>query len=174
MTDDATDIAEACWAFALQLYQRPSASTICLKLQAEAGVDVMMLLVAIFAVTRRGLRLSPADIAEMSAVCEPWRDQIVQPLRRVRTILKAGGPVAPGERIEVLRGQIKASELAAERLENDLLARWLAAKPRGTQPASLADIRRVIGDVVSAAQGRQGEAIDLANDIESLASMAYE
>ncbi|MDF3811396.1 TIGR02444 family protein [Rhodopseudomonas sp. BAL398] len=173
MTDDATDIAEACWAFALELYQRPSASAICLKLQAEAGVDVMLLLVAIFAVTRRGLRLSSLDIEEMSAACAPWRDEIVQPLRRVRTTLKAGGSFASGEAIEALRGQIKASELAAERLENDLLARWLAVQPRGAQSASLDDIRNVIGDVVCAAQRRQSAAsIDLADDVARLASLA--
>ena len=46
------DPAAESWAFALKIYAQPGIAEACLRLQAEAGVDVMMLLTAAFAAAR--------------------------------------------------------------------------------------------------------------------------
>ena len=53
MTDDGRELAAESWAFALKLYAEPGVSDACLKLQADTGVDVMMLLVVTFAAAQR-------------------------------------------------------------------------------------------------------------------------
>lgn len=117
------------WAFALELYAEPGVSEACLQLQNECGVDVMMLLMATFAGVRRGIALMPADVAAMDAACRDWRERIVRPLRALRTILKSGPAPGPNEQTEKLRSSIKAAELSAERLQNEVLAQWLAELP---------------------------------------------
>ena len=129
------DLATESWAFALQLYARPNVAAACLTLQDEAGVDVMLLLVVTFAALKCRMALGTVDIAEMDAACRPWREQVVHPLRALRIALKSGPQPAPVADTEKLRLQIKASELVAERLQNDLLAKWLQSKSR--QPAAL-------------------------------------
>jgi uncharacterized protein (TIGR02444 family) len=146
MTELEPDCAAESWAFALRIYAEHDVAEACLKLQADASVDVMMLLVATFAASRRRIRLSAADIKDMEAACRPWREQVVQPLRALRTMLKTGPAPAPGVATEKLRSGIKASELAAERLENDLLAEWLRNKP----VASHALTREEVGVVLHA------------------------
>ncbi|WJR80975.1 TIGR02444 family protein [Bradyrhizobium sp. NP1] len=136
------------WAFALQLYAKPGVADACLRLQAEAGVDVMMLLTAVFAAVRRGIVLEPPAIQDMNEVCRPWREQIVQPLRGLRVALKSGPLPAPTGGSEQLRTQIKAAELAAERLQNDLLTEWLEQKAPAPRPVTHEDVRAVVCSVV--------------------------
>jgi uncharacterized protein (TIGR02444 family) len=146
------------WAFALELYAEPGISDACLQLQNECGVDVMMLLMATFAAVRRGIVLTLTDVAGMDAACRDWREQIVLPLRALRTTLKSGPAPAPNERTEKLRSSIKAAELSAERLQNEVLAQWLAklpAQPRAPQRDDIISALRAVIDF--AFQGRRGE-----------------
>lgn len=157
MTDPRQAIDSESWDFALKFYAEPGIADFCLSLQAECNVDVMMLLTAIFAAVRRGVVLTPLDLAEMDAACRHWREQIVLPLRVLRTTLKTGPAPAPSERTEKLRSSIKAAELSAERLQNEVLAHWLAKKPRGSGAADRAEIVAVLHALVSlASQGRRG------------------
>ena len=105
------------WAFALAIYAKPGVSDACLKLQNEAGVDVMLLLMATFAAVRHRILLTPDEIRALDEACRPWRVQIVWPLRAIRTGLKTGPQPAPSEATEPFRSQVKALELAAEKLE---------------------------------------------------------
>ncbi|MCA6108518.1 TIGR02444 family protein [Bradyrhizobium cenepequi] len=146
------------WAFALELYAEPGVSDACLQLQNECGVDVMMLLMATFAAVRRGIMLTPTDVAEMDAACRGWREQIVLPLRALRTTLRSGPPPAPNEQTEKLRSSIKAAELSAERLQNDVLAQWLAKLPSQSRALQRKDIISALRAVVDLAlQGRRGQ-----------------
>jgi uncharacterized protein (TIGR02444 family) len=121
----------------------------------------MMLLTATFAAIRRGVVLTPSDIAEMDAACRPWREQIVLSLRALRTTLKTGPPPAPSERTEKLRSSIKAAELSAERLQNEVLAHWLAKKPPGLRAVDQAEIVAVLHALVSfASQGHRGAQVN--------------
>lgn len=148
MTGDHRDIASDSWAFALRLYAAPGVSDACLTLQAEAGVDVMLLLVASFAASQRRIHLTPSDIRDMDTACGAWRTQVIHPLRQLRTILKSGPMPAPSSETERLRSQIKASELAAERLENDLLAHWLQRKTAQHRDLTRDEIGEVLHSVV--------------------------
>src|SRR6516164_1782208 len=113
------------WAFALDVYARPGIADACLSLQNEAGVDVMMLLVIAFAAARLRILLTPAEIHELDEACRPWREQIVWPLRAIRSGLKSGPLPAPSSDTEQFRSKVKAAELAAEQLQNKLLAEHL-------------------------------------------------
>ncbi|MBO4221071.1 TIGR02444 family protein [Bradyrhizobium neotropicale] len=146
------------WAFALELYAEPGIADACLVLQNECGVDVMVLLMATFAAVRRGIALTPFDVAAMDAVCRDWRERVVLPLRALRTMLKSGPAPAPNEQSEKLRSSIKAAELSAERLQNELLAQWLAKLPPGACALQRGDIISALRAVIDLAlQERQGE-----------------
>src|ERR1700727_2658174 len=116
------DLEAECWAFALAIYARPGVAEACLTLQNEAGVDVMLMLMATFAAVRHRNLLTPVEIEALDEACRPWREQIVRRLRAIRTELKTGPKPAPGEATEPFRAKIKALELEAEKLENRILA----------------------------------------------------
>jgi uncharacterized protein (TIGR02444 family) len=155
MTDDSPPTASESWAFALKLYAEPGVPEACLKLQAEAGVDVMLLLVATFAVAQQGIHLTPSDIENMDRTCRPWREQIVHPLRTIRTALKLGPAPAPSVASEQLRAQIKAGELAAESLENDLLVAWLGQYVSQQRRSTRDEVSNVLHHVVRHALGKE-------------------
>ncbi|MCA1454407.1 TIGR02444 family protein [Bradyrhizobium sp. BRP22] len=153
------------WAFALELYAEPGIADACLQLQNECGVDVMMLLMATFAAVRRGIVLTRTDIAEMDAACRDWRERIVRPLRALRTTLKTGPAPAPNERTEKLRSSIKAAELSAERLQNEVLAQWLAKlppQPRAVQRKDMISALRAAIDFALRERGAEPSAAQLA------------
>src|SRR4051812_49063083 len=163
-------IADDSWAFALRLYARPGIAQACLRLQAEAGVDVMMMIVAVFAISQRNIPLTPADIEAIDALCRPWREGVVHPLRALRTALKDGPAPAPSAQTERLRGQIKAGELAAERLENDLVANWLQRKNTAEAKLGRAKLADIIGYIAGRAGGSQVAALAAAIDAVAVAA----
>jgi uncharacterized protein (TIGR02444 family) len=136
------------WAFALDVYARPGIADACLKLQNEAGVDVMILLMVTFALTRHRILLTPAEIRKLDEACLPWREQIVRPLRAIRSGLKSGPRPAPSSETEQFRSKVKSLELAAERLQNRLLADSLPLRP-GKDVVSPQDLRSALASVVT-------------------------
>jgi uncharacterized protein (TIGR02444 family) len=139
------------WAFALHIYAQPGVADACLRLQDEAGVDVMTFLMAGFAAVRHRVLLTAAEIRELDEVCRPWREQIVQPLRALRTRLKTGPLPAPNIATEPFRSTIKAAELAAERLQNQLLADRLPLRSPERDTLASEDLRSVLRSVVTLA-----------------------
>jgi uncharacterized protein (TIGR02444 family) len=154
--DLKTDLDADGWAFALRVYARPSVADACLKLQNEAGVDVMMLLMIAFAAVERRVLLTASEIAELDEACRPWREQIVQSLRAIRVTLKSGPVPAPSAETEELRTRIKSAELAAERLQNQLLAERLPLRPPERDSVGPDDLRSVLRSVVTLALERRG------------------
>ena len=147
------------WAFALDIYARPGVADACLKLQNEAGVDVTMLLMIAFAAVRHRIFLTPYEIRALDEACRPWREQIVRPLRVIRSGLKSGPLPAPNSETEQFRSTIKAAELAAERLQNQLLAERFPLRPPERDAVDPEDLRSVLRSVVRLAlekrSGRQ-------------------
>ena len=162
------------WAFALRIYAEPGVADACLGLQAEAGIDVVMLLMATFAVARRGILLTPSDLRDMDEVCRPWRQQIVQPLRTLRVALKSGPSPAPSPATEALRTHIKAGELSAEHLQNDMLAEWLRQKAPQSRAGTRGELRAVLRRMVMLdLQGRGSQQIvDVSSAIEDIVAAA--
>src|SRR5580700_5396691 len=148
MKQQQLDLDADSWAFALRIYAGPGVADACLRLQDEAGVDVMMLLMIVFAAVRHRVLLTPSEIGELDDVCRPWREQIVQPLRVIRGRLKTGPLPAPDGETEPFRSTIKAAELAAERLQNRLLAERLPLRPPERDILAPEDLRSVLRSVV--------------------------
>jgi uncharacterized protein (TIGR02444 family) len=155
MNQSRLDLEADSWAFALHIYAQPGVADACLRLQDEAGVDVMMLLMTVFAAVRHRVLLTPLEIRELDEFCQPWREQIVQPLRAIRVRLKTGPLPAPDSATEPFRSTIKAAELAAERLQNRLLAERLPLRPPERDTVVPADLRAVVRGVVTLALERR-------------------
>lgn len=129
------------WTFSLQLYGVGGVAPACVKLQDLHGVDVNVMLFALW-LARQGRRLSRAEMHEIIDSAEPWRKQVVVPLRAVRRILKApaeaagkGAHALDATAALALREKIKAAELEAERLQQETLfamrpaAQWGESAP---------------------------------------------
>nr|WP_196242268.1 TIGR02444 family protein [Azospirillum oleiclasticum] len=97
----------------MAVYRREGVPALCLDLQDRRGADVNILLVAAWAGAACGVRLAAADLARLDAAVAPWRDEVVRPLRAVRRRVK-------GED-EGLYARLKATELEAERIQQDRL-----------------------------------------------------
>jgi uncharacterized protein (TIGR02444 family) len=161
------------WAFALEIYEQPRVAESCLALQAGAGVDVIILLFAAFAAVRHQVLFEPSDLTEIDGICSPWREQVVRPLRAFRVALKSGPSPAPNRATERLRSKIKASELSAERIQNDLLADYLRRKAPQHRPATPEDVRAVLRSVVMLAlQKDSGRVVTHLSDIDQIAEAA--
>src|SRR5437764_2088468 len=137
---DAPELDNELWRFVGSFYAREGVSPACLALQDRLGVDVNILLFAIFAQVKRGFLLDTDDLASVDNLIRGWRSEIVQVLRRVRTRLKAGPAPAPSRATETLRNRIKAAELEAEQFELAVLANWLEQQPR---PGAGGDVKIV-------------------------------
>ena len=149
------DLEAECWAFALAIYAKPGVAEACLTLQNEAGVDVMLLLTTTFAAVKHRLLLTPDEIRALNEACRLWREQIVRPLRAIRSGLKTGPQPAPSEATEQFRSQVKALELAAEKLENKLLVECLPLRPPEKETVRPEQLRTVLENVVPVfAEGR--------------------
>jgi uncharacterized protein (TIGR02444 family) len=164
------------WAFALALYARPGVADACLRLQSEAGVDVMLLLAVTFAAVKRRLRLTSEEINALDERCRPWREQIVRKLRTIRTELKTGPQPAPSDDTEQLRSKIKALELEAEKLQNKLLAECLPQRPPAQEQVRPEQLHAVLNEVVVYFADRRGTKADagLSSLIEAIVGAAIQ
>ncbi|OLF51202.1 TIGR02444 family protein [Pseudomonas chlororaphis] len=99
------------WSFTLKTYARPGVEEACLNLQA-AGANVCLLLCAAW-LGARGVACNTQRVEQLRALGQPWHDDVVKPLRQLRTQWRAGASTDP--QLAALREQIKALELEAER-----------------------------------------------------------
>lgn len=114
----------ALWDFSLALYGRPGVAPACLALQDEGAADVNLVLYLLWcAATHRPLDAAAIEVADRRVA--PWRSTVVEPLRAVRRALKDRSFAEFGS--ETYRGRIKAVELEAERLVQDVLFRHAPA-----------------------------------------------
>ena len=155
MTPARLELEAESWAFALAIYARPGVAEACLALQNEAGVDVMLLLMATFAAVKHRNLLTPVEIEALDEACRPWREQIVGRLRAIRTELKTGPRPAPGEATEPFRARIKAIELEAEKLENRILAECVPLTSPGQERVGPEQLRAALNDVVTHFAGKR-------------------
>lgn len=107
------------WSFTLDFYARPGVEQACLSLQAS-GANVCLLLCGVW-LARRGVVCSVERAREIGQLATPWHDEVVRPLRELRTQWREGAK--QDTQLSLLREQVKALELGAER---ELLARLQA------------------------------------------------
>jgi uncharacterized protein (TIGR02444 family) len=158
---DALPLAGPHWSFALALYARPGVADACLKLQDALGVDVNVLLFALYA-SERGVAFGEEDIVAIDRAAAEWRDEVVVKLRAIRRGLKAGPPPAPGPDTEALRDLVKKAELRAEQIEQAVLAKWLEENTRRTRAHALegASLVAAIASFYAARCGRKDALAD--------------
>jgi uncharacterized protein (TIGR02444 family) len=121
---------EELWRFALAFYGRPGVEKALLALQDERGLDVSLLIFALWhgasgrgPLGSEGLGLAEERVAFL-------RDEVVRPLRAVRRRLATG----TDPDLRALYDGLKALELAAEKVELARLA--LLSRPRREFPAA--------------------------------------
>lgn len=107
------------WEFALTFYARPGVQQTLLSLQNDAGMDVLLLLTALWLGKQQCLL--PDSLAEAGDYFR-WREQVILPIRQARSHLNAE-PLRSQQ--AVLRKQLLQSELQAEQEGIRLIFTWL-------------------------------------------------
>jgi uncharacterized protein (TIGR02444 family) len=113
-----TAAAAALWEFSLDFYARPDVSAVLIELQDRAGLDVNLILFALWhGLSGRG-RLDGEKLADADQAVRAIRAEIVAPLRALRRRLRTD----PDTDIQRLREAIKGLELDAEKISQTRLA----------------------------------------------------
>jgi uncharacterized protein (TIGR02444 family) len=126
---------EAFWRFSLAFYARAGMADALIGLQDRAGLDVNLMLFAMWRGVLHGQRLHASELRTAEAAIAPLRREIVAPLRALRRRLNAEGDVD----IQVLRRRILGLELAAERTVQSRLAATVASPGREADRRSAAE-----------------------------------
>ena len=115
------------WRFSLAVYRQDSVQQECLNLQDRYDIDVNLILLCAFAGAAHGALLKAKGVKEASDAVGIWQRQIVSGLRGVRRTLKPflSASSTLDTPVAHLRTQVKALELEAERIEQQILERWL-------------------------------------------------
>ncbi len=125
---------ESLWNFSVRVYRRPEVSQTCLLLQNEHGLDVNLLLFALWYGRHHGA-LPHELLNEMLAFTRPWAREVVRPLRHARSWMKQAlaseqFSALPQQACAPLRERIKAVELQSEQLQQQIMQtlceHWLA------------------------------------------------
>ena len=149
------DLQGAHWSFAVVLYQRPQVSAACLALQDDLGVDVCLLLFALFVAKERHTLLERNDLESLDAAIADWRREVIWPLRCLRRRLKSGPQPAPATATDGLLQRIKSAEIEAEQIELAALARHFGQRPRSAGALEV-DIASALDEVVGFFATRTG------------------
>jgi uncharacterized protein (TIGR02444 family) len=139
---------EALWRFSLALYARPGVAGALLALQDRAGIDVDLVLFALWFGATRGRRLDAAALGAAETAMAPRG--LVQTLRGLRRELKTIGD----RDAEALRRRVLALELSAERrVQHRLLAAFADRSARRPQLAAAeANLGLILGDAARSAE----------------------
>lgn len=108
------------WIFSLKVYRSPAVQAACLELQDGSGVDVNVLLFMLW-LGSLGRYLTTDEVRGVVDAVEPWRCDVVVPLRSARRALKTPPAAFQGSAGEALRAQVKRAELESERMQQDVL-----------------------------------------------------
>jgi uncharacterized protein (TIGR02444 family) len=107
------------WSFSLSVYRDETVSAACIALQDRFGLDVNVLLFALFAGSR-GRTLSRQDFEGLERSIAAWRENVVRPLRAVRRWLKHQIHL-PHRAVVGLRRGVLAREIESEAHQQRLM-----------------------------------------------------
>ncbi len=119
------------WDFSVRAYSQPGVADACLALQDQYGLDVNLLLYCCWIGAFRG-SIPESDLTAALEFSTIWSANVVRPLRQVRAWMKTTG--CQSERLPradcmAVRADVKATELAAERLQQIGLESLRESKP---------------------------------------------
>jgi uncharacterized protein (TIGR02444 family) len=134
------------WRFSCAFYAQPGVSEALIALQDRAGLDVNLILFALWQGACRRRRLSRPELMAAERSAGPISAAIVLPLRALRQKLRSD---RDGD-IQRLRERIKTLEIAAERIVQRRLARLAGtpasdAAPTARAAAAQANLALVLG-----------------------------
>ncbi len=109
---------EEFWRFSIAFYARPGVEKALLALQDERGLDVDLVLYALWLGASGRGALDRERLAQAEKRVAEWREEVVKPLRALRRRL--GASFEPD--LRPLYEGVKAQELAAEKVEQMRLA----------------------------------------------------
>jgi uncharacterized protein (TIGR02444 family) len=111
------------WNFSLEIYNGEGVAEACLDLQERRGCDVNILLFCCWLGASGRPTLSAERLRTILKASDPWKAEIVRPLRAIRKSMK-DHPLdgALPETIESVRRRVADAELAAEHAEQLKLA----------------------------------------------------
>jgi uncharacterized protein (TIGR02444 family) len=141
--------AASFWRWSLASY--PKVERGLLDLQDRFGADVNLILFCAWIG-----RLTPEALETAETAVRPWREDVVEPLRRLRRLLKQHPEAAD------LRDRVKAAELEAERLAQRLLVEAIPA------PCGSADALTLYLDLVGVPEAERRALDGLANAPKSI------
>ncbi|MBV9829422.1 MAG: TIGR02444 family protein [Alphaproteobacteria bacterium] len=118
-------VSDGFWRFSLALYSRPGVAPALLRLQDRDGLDVNLILFALWFGLARGGQLTRAAIEVTEAATAGLRTQLVAPLRNLRRGIKEHAD----DDIRQLRAGVGKLELTAERRLQRRLALLAAPLP---------------------------------------------
>ncbi|CAM3300751.1 TIGR02444 family protein [Pseudomonas floridensis] len=98
------------WSFTLDFYARPGVEQACLALQTN-GANVCMVLCGVW-LGGRGVKRTAQRLSEIGKLATPWHDEVIRPLRQLRTQWRAAAQNDPA--LSGVRTKVKALELEAE------------------------------------------------------------
>lgn len=113
------------WRFALRTYRKPGVEAACLALQDQAGADIPVILLLLYA-SRIGCGvLTHEELRRVIETAEPWAASVVRPLRQLRRDLKKPVSAIDQATSAPLRTAVKRLELNAERMQMAMLVTLL-------------------------------------------------
>lgn len=111
------------WNFSLEVYAADGVARGCLELQDRRALDVNVLLLCVWLGASGRGTLTAERLRALLAEVAPWRDGVVLPARQMRQRIKAGAwNTAPHIPVEAARRRVAETELAAEHVEQLMLA----------------------------------------------------
>jgi uncharacterized protein (TIGR02444 family) len=108
------------WRFSLGFYRQPGVADACLVLQDRFGADVNTVLFLLWLATDKR-QLRQETVQSLADKVRAWQSDVVLPLRELRRRLKSASPLVEASTAEVFRNKIKATELEAERLQQEAM-----------------------------------------------------
>jgi uncharacterized protein (TIGR02444 family) len=119
------------WEWAGEAWRRPGVEALCLELQDARSQSAPYLLWAAWAAAA-GRHLNDEQLATGAAIARAWDEDVIGHLRAARRALRAPAEGDDTRGFSPLRAQVKAAELAAERLLMESLE--LMTPPRSRAP----------------------------------------
>jgi uncharacterized protein (TIGR02444 family) len=144
------------WDFALAFYAQPNMAETCVQLQDSVKVNVC-LLIGLRWMDDCGKYLSDGELAALQAHIQAWTQQVVEPLRSLRRLLKQ--PIA-GYPQDETQAQIRTAIKQAELLAEKKLLLEIEAWSQPIMPAQGSAIKSNL-DVYLSALGVSQEVIEL-------------